>query len=86
MLSRYKLAGFAGLTLAGALLTQPALAQNQPSVPASNQAIGLVSDSLTLGGTVQAVLDANPGVTNLTELANAAGSRLSQTRPASCPK
>jgi outer membrane protein TolC len=86
MLSRYKLVGFAGLSLAGALLTQPALAQNQPSVPASNQAIGLVSDSLTLGGTVQAVLDANPGVTNLTELANAASSRLSQTQAGFLPQ
>jgi outer membrane protein len=86
MLSRYKLAGFAGLSLAGALLTQPALAQNQPSVPASNQAIGLVSDSLNLGGAVQAVLDANPGVTNLTELANAANSRLSQTQAGFLPQ
>ncbi|RZK16642.1 MAG: TolC family protein, partial [Hymenobacter sp.] len=86
MFSRYKLAGFAGLTLAGALLTRPALAQNQPSVPASNQAIGLVSDSLNLGGAVQAVLDANPGVTNLTELANAANSRLSQTQAGFLPQ
>ena len=86
MFSRYKLAGFAGLSLAGALLTQPALAQNQPSVPASNQAIGLVSDSLNLGSAVQAVLDANPGVTNLTELANAANSRLSQTQAGFLPQ
>jgi outer membrane protein TolC len=86
MLSRYKLAGFAGLSLAGALLTQPALAQNQPGIPASAQSIGLVSDSLTVGGTVQAVLDANPGITNLTELANAAGSRLSQTQAGFLPQ
>ncbi len=85
MLSRYKLAGFAGLTLAGALLTQPALAQNQPGIPAAAQPIGLASDSLTLGGTVQAVLDANPGITNLTELANAASSRLSQTQAGFLP-
>ncbi len=86
MLSRYKLAGFAGLTLAGGLLAQPALAQNQPGLPAASQAIGLVSDSLTLGGTVQAVLDSNPGVTNLTELANAAGSRLTQTQAGYLPQ
>jgi outer membrane protein len=86
MLSRYKLAGFAGLTLAGALLTQPALAQNQPGIPAAAQSIGLASDSLTLGGTVQAVLDANPGITNLTELANAASSRLTQTQAGFLPQ
>jgi outer membrane protein len=86
MFSRYQLAGFAGLTLAGGLLTQPALAQNLPSVPAAAQSIGLVSDSLTLGGTVQAVLDANPGITNLTELANAATSRLTQTQAGFLPQ
>ncbi|HET9505908.1 MAG TPA: TolC family protein [Hymenobacter sp.] len=85
MFSRYKLAGFAGLSLAGALLAQPALAQNQPGIPAAAQPIGLASDSLTLGGTVQAVLDANPGITNLTELANAASSRLSQTQAGFLP-
>jgi outer membrane protein len=86
MFSRYNLAGFAGLSLVGALLTQPALAQNQPGLPAANQAIGLVSDSLTLGGTVQAALDANPGITNLTELANAASSRLTQTQAGFLPQ
>ena len=86
MFSRYQLAGFAGLTLAGGLLTQPVLAQNQPGVPAAAQAIGLASDSLTLGGTVQAVLDANPGITNLTELSNAATSRLSQTQVGYLPQ
>jgi outer membrane protein TolC len=85
MFSRYQLAGFAGLSLCGALLTQPALAQNQPSIPAAAQPIGLASDSLTLGSTVQAVLDANPGITNLTELANAASSRLSQTQAGFLP-
>jgi outer membrane protein len=85
MFSRYQLAGFAGLSLAGALLTQPALAQTQPGLPAANQPIGLLSDSLTLGGTVQAVLDANPGVANLTELANAASSRLDQTQAGFLP-
>ncbi|MGI4870695.1 MAG: TolC family protein [Janthinobacterium lividum] len=68
------------------MLTHPALAQNQPGLPAASQAIGLVSDSLTLGGTVQAVLDANPGISNLTELANAAGSRLSQTQTGFLPQ
>jgi outer membrane protein len=86
MFSRYQLAGFAGLTLAGGLLTQPVLAQNLPSVPAAAQPIGLVSDSLTLGGTVQAVLDANPGITNLTELASAATSRLTQTQAGFLPQ
>ncbi|MGI4734036.1 MAG: TolC family protein [Janthinobacterium lividum] len=86
MFSRYNLAGFAGLTLVGALLTQPALAQNQPGIPAAAQSIGLVSDSLTLGGTVQAVLDANPSLTNLTELTNAATSRLSQTQAGFLPQ
>ena len=85
MFSRYQLAGFAGLTLAGSLLARPALAQGQPSLPAANQPIGLLSDSLTLGGTVQAVLDSNPGVANLTELANAASSRLSQTQAGFLP-
>jgi len=86
MFSRYQLAGFAGLSLAGALLTQPVLAQNQPGVPAAAQAIGLASDSLTLGGTVQAVLDANPSITNLSELSNAAASRLSQTQVGYLPQ
>jgi outer membrane protein len=86
MLSRYHLVGFAGLSLFGGLLTQPALAQNQPSVPAASQSIGLVSDSLTLGGTLQAVLDANPSLTNLTELSNAATSRLTQTQSGFLPQ
>ncbi|AMJ67579.1 hypothetical protein AXW84_20775 [Hymenobacter sp. PAMC 26628] len=71
---------------AALLLASPVLAQNQPGVPASAQAIGLASDSLTLGGTVQAVLDANPGVTNLTELANAASSRLNQSQAGFLPQ
>ena len=77
----------AGLTLLGlAPLARPAQAQNQPGVPASAQAIGLASDSLTLGATLQAVLDANPNITNLTELANAAGSRLSQSQAGFLPQ
>ena len=70
----------------GLLLVQPALAQNQPSVPAAAQAIGLASDSLTLGATLQAVLDANPSITNLTELSAASASRLSQTRSGLLPQ
>ncbi len=78
---------FAGLILLGsALLARPALAQNQPGVPAAAQSIGLASDSLTLGATLQAVLDANPSITNLTELANAAGSRLSQSQAGFLPQ
>lgn len=86
MFFRYQLAGFAGLSLTFGLLSQPALAQNQPGIPASAQPIGLVSDSLTLGGTVQAVLDANPGIANLTELSTAASSRLSQTQAGFLPQ
>ena len=79
--------GFAGLSLVGGLLlAQPALAQNQPGVPAAAQAIGLASDSLTLGATLQAVLDANPSITNLTELSAASASRLSQTRAGFLPQ
>lgn len=86
MFSRYNLLGCAGLSLLGALLTQPALAQNQPSLPAATQPIGLASDSLGLGGTLQAVLDANPSITNLTELTTAASSRLAQTQAGFLPQ
>jgi len=74
-----------GFCLSALLLGGPALAQNLPGVPAASPAIGLLSDSLTLGSTVQAVLDANPGVTNLTELAAAAASRLSQSQAGFLP-
>ena len=87
MFSSQSLKGFAGLSLLGGLLlARPALAQNQPGVPAAAQAIGLASDSLTLGATLQAVLDANPSITNLTELSNASTSRLSQTRAGFLPQ
>ena len=87
MFSNSAFSTVAGLTLLGSvLLARPALAQNQPGVPASAQAIGLASDSLTLGATLQAVLDANPSITNLTELANAAGSRLSQSQAGFLPQ
>ncbi|MDB5266993.1 MAG: hypothetical protein JWP58_33 [Hymenobacter sp.] len=87
MFSSQSFKGFAGLSLfGGLLLAQPALAQNQPGVPAAAQAIGLASDSLTLGATLQAVLDANPSITNLTELSAASTSRLSQTRAGFLPQ
>jgi outer membrane protein len=86
MFSRYQLVGFAGLSLTGALLTQPALAQVLPSTPAAAQGIGLASDSLNLEGTLQAVLDANPSITNLTELSNAATSRFTQSQAGLLPQ
>ena len=87
MLSSQFYKGFAGLSLCGSLLlAQPARAQNQPGVPAAAQAIGLASDSLTLGATLQAVLDANPSIINLTELSNASASRLSQSRAGFLPQ
>ncbi|MGI4885914.1 MAG: TolC family protein [Janthinobacterium lividum] len=89
MFPRFQPAGLVRSPLllgAALLLAGPVLAQNQPGLPAASQAIGLVSDSLTLGGTVQAVLDANPGIANLTELANAAGSRLSQSQAGFLPQ
>src|SRR5919107_5290983 len=46
----------------------------------------VVSDSLTLEGTLRSVLDANPAVTSLDELANAAGGRLAQTRTGFLPQ
>ena len=85
MFSRNKLAGL-GLLLGGTLLLHPALAQNQPGTPGAAQPNGVASDSLTLGGTVQAVLDANPGILNLTELANAANSRFTQTQAGFLPQ
>lgn len=87
MLSSHYIKGFTGLSLLGGLLlARPALAQNQPGVPAAAQAIGLASDSLTLGATLQAVLDANPSITNLTELSAASTSRLGQTRAGFLPQ
>ncbi|WP_162550145.1 TolC family protein [Hymenobacter nivis] len=89
MFPRFQSAGLGQSPLllgAALLLASPVLAQNQPGLPASSQAIGLTSDSLTLGGTVQAVLDANPSLTNLTELANAASSRLAQSQAGFLPQ
>ena len=70
----------AALALTGALLDTGAVhAQSGPS-------IDVVSDSLTLDGTVRSVLDANPGIIALEELANAAGGRLAQTRTGFLPQ
>jgi outer membrane protein TolC len=52
----------------------------------SGPSIDVVSDSLTLDGTVRSVLDANPGIIALEELANAAGGRLAQTRTGFLPQ
>ncbi len=76
----------AALLLSGVLLAQPTVAQTQPGTPAAAQPLGLASDSLTLGATVEAVLDANPTIANLTELTNAANSRLSQTHAGFLPQ
>ncbi|UOG75282.1 TolC family protein [Hymenobacter tibetensis] len=46
----------------------------------------VVSDSLTLGGTIQAVLDANPAITSLEEEVNAATSRVTQSRGGFLPQ
>ncbi|MBF9235867.1 TolC family protein [Hymenobacter sp. BT683] len=48
--------------------------------------IDIISDSLTLDGTLRSVLDANPAVTSLDELANAANGRLAQTRTGFLPQ
>ncbi|HEX8330213.1 MAG TPA: TolC family protein [Hymenobacter sp.] len=48
--------------------------------------VEVVSDSLTLDGTVRSVLDANPAITSLDELANAASGRLAQTRTGFLPQ
>ncbi len=86
MLKNYFFRGTAAAVFGGWLGVLPALAQNQPSTPAAAQPLGLASDSLTLGGTLQAVLDANPSLTNLTELTNAASSRLAQTQSGFLPQ
>ncbi|WP_197076748.1 TolC family protein [Hymenobacter terrenus] len=54
-------------------------AQNGPGVDVQ-------SDSLTLDATVRSVLDANPGIISLEELANAATGRLAQTRTGFLPQ
>ena len=76
--------------LGGALLVAgPARAQNtpSPSTPAAATPNGVAAgDSLSLDLAVQSVLDANPSITNLTELANAASGRLAQTRTGFLPQ
>ncbi|GAB3331939.1 TolC family protein [Hymenobacter humi] len=48
--------------------------------------VDVISDSLTLDGTLRSVLDANPAITSLDELANAASGRLAQTRTGFLPQ
>ena len=48
--------------------------------------LDVISDSLTLDGTLRSVLDANPAITTLDELANAANGRLAQTRTGFLPQ
>jgi len=48
--------------------------------------VDVISDSLTLDGTLHSVLDANPALTTLDELANAATGRLAQTRTGFLPQ
>ena len=91
MLSFFQSAGQAsGCWALGAavLLAGPAAAQTSPSLPAAAAPAGVViaGDSLTLDATVSSVLEANPSVTNLTELANAASGRLAQTRTGFLPQ
>ena len=72
---------------AALLLAGPALAQTSPSTPGAAVPAGIAAgDSLTLDATVTSVLDANPSVTNLTELANAASGRLAQSRTGFLPQ
>jgi len=49
-------------------------------------AADVIADSLSLDGTLRSVLEANPGVTSLNELANAASGRLAQTRTGFLPQ
>ncbi|KAA9331398.1 TolC family protein [Hymenobacter busanensis] len=53
---------------------------------AQAQTVTLPGDSLTLVGTVQAVLDANPALTSLEEEVNAATSRVQQSRGGFLPQ
>ena len=48
--------------------------------------VDIISDSLTLDGTLRSVLDANPAITTLDELANAANGRLAQSRTGFLPQ
>ena len=70
---------FAPAALLLGLAARPAQAQG----PAGG---GLLADSLTLDGTLRSVLDANPTLTNLNELATAASGRLAQSRTGLLPQ
>ncbi len=78
MSSRFSTPATVALTLA-LLGAGSAQAQTAPG-------IDVISDSLTLDGTVRSVLDANPAVTTLDELANAANGRLAQSRTGFLPQ
>lgn len=72
---RFSVTGWlAGLAL---LAATHASAQSNPAV---------LSDSLSLEGTVQSVLDANPAITTLEEELNAAGSRVTQVKGGFLPQ
>lgn len=53
---------------------------------ASTARAQVVADSLSLSGTIQAVLDANPAITSLEEEVNAATSRVTQSRGGFLPQ
>jgi outer membrane protein TolC len=74
MLSRSSLA--VPLFAFGLMLAGSAQAQQGP----------VLSDSLTLDGTIRSVLDANPAITSLEEEVNAATSRVQQTRGGFLPQ
>ncbi|GAB3299886.1 TolC family protein [Hymenobacter tenuis] len=74
MLSRPKLA--VPLVALGVFAGGTAFAQQGP----------VISDSLTLDGTIRSVLDANPAITTLEEEVNAATSRVNQTRGGFLPQ
>ena len=78
MFSRFSSPAVAAFALA-LLGADAARAQTTPGVD-------VISDSLTLDGTVRSVLDANPAITTLDELANAAAGRLAQTRTGFLPQ
>ncbi|GAB2704306.1 outer membrane protein [Hymenobacter frigidus] len=78
MFSRFSSPAVAAFALA-LLGAGAARAQSAPG-------IDVISDSLTLDGTVRSVLDANPAITTLDELANAATGRLAQTRTGFLPQ
>ncbi len=80
MLSRFSAFGLLGAV--AVCLAQPVRAQALGGAASG----GVIADSLTLDGTLRSVLEANPTVTNLSELANAATSRLAQTHTGLLPQ